>query len=223
MEETSISSIPKMNGPFRKGPISYLALGDSYTIGQGVEPSQNYPTLLTENLRNRGMDFEDPIIVAITGWTTKDLIQGIDQARLDTKQFDLLTLLIGVNNQYRRQSLEEYEKDFNELLAISLKLVGDEADRIIVISIPDWGVTPYATDLGQDKLKIASEIDRFNEKNKSLATQSRIRYLEITEEYRALGHMDQYLSMDGLHPSEKVYKRWADQLTEIIMNEISIR
>lgn len=216
-------SIPTNSAPFRTGPVSYLALGDSYTIGQGVESAQNYPNLLTSKLRNRGIIVNEPVIIAVTGWTTEDLLQGIAQAQLTNRQFDLLTLLIGVNNQYRGLSLEDYEQDFGELLKKSLQLVGDDANRIIVISIPDWGVTPYATEIAHDKKRIASEIDRFNEKNKSLATQSGIRYLEITEEYRSLGHMDQYLAVDGLHPSEKVYARWADRLTEIITNEMYIR
>lgn len=222
-EETSVQAILKTNTPFRTGPVSYLALGDSYTIGQGVDPSQNYPNLLTSKLRNRGIAINDPVVIAVTGWTTQDLLHGIRQAQLDDKQFDLLTLLIGVNNQYRGQSLEEYEKDLSELMVKSLALVGDEKERIIVLSIPDWGVTPYATSLARDKATIASEIDSFNEKNKTLAKKSGIRYLEITEEYRSLGHMDQYLALDGLHPSEKVYDRWAEKLTEIIIDEINIR
>lgn len=223
MEDPPTQATPNTNTPFRPGPISYLALGDSYTIGQGVDPSQNYPNLLTLKLRNRGVDIMDPVIIAVTGWTTQDLLEGIDQAQLGNKQFDLLTLLIGVNNQYRDQSIEDYEKDFSELLEKSLALVGNDAGRIIVISIPDWGVTPYASSLLRDKSKIASDIDRFNGKNKSLAEKSGVRYLEITEEYRNLGHMDQYLALDGLHPSEKVYNRWADLLTEIIINKINIR
>ncbi|WP_234364365.1 SGNH/GDSL hydrolase family protein [Lunatibacter salilacus] len=223
MEETPTQNTPTTDTPFRTGPVSYLALGDSYTIGQGVDPSQNYPNLLTLKLRNRGVAIKDPVIIAITGWTTQDLLQGIRQDKLDKQQFDLLTLLIGVNNQYRGQSLEDYEKDFSELMVKSLALVGDDAERIIVISIPDWGVTPYATSLAQDKKRIASEIDSFNETNKLLAEKSGVRYLEITEEYRSLGHMDQYLALDGLHPSEKVYDRWAERLTEIITEEMNIR
>jgi len=223
MEETPIPSAPNTTAPFRTGPISYLALGDSYTIGQGVEPSQNYPSLLTSKLRIRGVDIKDPIIIAITGWTTQDLLLGIRNESLGNQRFDLLTLLIGVNNQYRGQSLEDYEKDFSELMAKSLALVGDDANRIIVISIPDWGVTPYASTLSRDKQQIAAEIDRFNEKNKSLSAKSGVRYLEITAEYRSLGHMAQYLATDGLHPSEKVYDRWAEMLTEIITNEMNIR
>ncbi len=223
MEETPVQAIPKSTTPFRTGPVSYLALGDSYTIGQGVEPSQNYPNLLTSKLRARGIATKDPVIIALTGWTTQDLLQGIHQAQLDNQQFDLLTLLIGVNNQYRGQSLEEYERDFSELVVKSVALVGEDAGRIIVISIPDWGVTPYATSLAQDKNRIAEEIDRFNEKNKSLAAKAGVRYLEITDEYRSLGHMNQYLAGDGLHPSEKVYNRWAEMLTEFITNEMNIR
>jgi lysophospholipase L1-like esterase len=219
----STSSLPNTSLPFRSGPASYLALGDSYTIGQGVDPSENYPNVLTENLRKRGIHIKDPVIVAVTGWTTKDLMQGIDHAQLQDQQFDLLTLLIGVNNQYRGQSLEDYGQDFRKLLATSLKFVGGDANRIIVISIPDWGVTPYATSLHRDKQQIATEIDLFNEKNKSLTLQSGIRYLEITNEYRSLGHLQQYLATDGLHPSRKVYARWAELLAEIMINEMNIR
>lgn len=223
MEETPVQPVPETTTPFRAGPISYLALGDSYTIGQGVEAPQNYPNLLTAKLRQRGIAVDDPVIIAVTGWTTQDLLQGIRSAQLDKQHFDLLTLLIGVNNQYRGQSLSDYDTDFTELIKQSLGLVGDDAERIIVISIPDWGVTPYATTLARDKQQIASEIDQFNEKNKSLATQSGVRYLEITEEYRSLGHMNQYLAVDGLHPSEKVYDRWAEKLTQLIIDEMNIR
>lgn len=209
--------------PFRTGPITYLALGDSYTIGQGVELSQNYPNLLTSKLRIRGIDINPPVIIATTGWTTQDLLRGIEQARLDNPSFDLLTLLIGVNNQFRGRSLEEYETDLIKLMEQSLKFVAGEKERIIVISIPDWGVTPYASSTGRDKSKIASEIDLFNGTNKSLAEKYGVRYLEITTEYRALGHMEQYIATDGLHPSEKVYDRWAEKLVEIITTEMNLR
>jgi lysophospholipase L1-like esterase len=223
MEETSIHQTQKRSLPFRTGPISYLALGDSYTIGQGIAPSQNFPSLLTSKLKKREIDIHPPLIIATTGWTTQDLLKGIREAELNNKQFDLITLLIGVNNQYRGQSLDDYGKDFTKLLEKSLSLVGSEKERVIVISIPDWGVTPYATSLGRDKTKIALEINLFNEKKKSLTEALGVRYLDITTEYRSLGHLEQYLAGDDLHPSEKVYDRWSDLLLEIIVNESNLR
>ncbi|EON76285.1 hypothetical protein ADIS_3413 [Lunatimonas lonarensis] len=223
MEDTPIHPSQKRSLPFRTGPISYLALGDSYTIGQGVAPSQNFPSLLTSKLKKREIEINPPLIIATTGWTTQDLLKGIREADLDNKQFDLVTLLIGVNNQYRGQSLDDYGKDFTELLEKSLRLVGSEKERVIVISIPDWGVTPYATSLGRDKTKIALEIDLFNEKKNSLTEALGVRYLDITTEYRSLGHMEQYLAGDDLHPSEKVYDRWSEMLLEIILNEMNLR
>lgn len=222
-EKTTPSSTPIMQLPFRTGPISYLALGDSYTIGQGVDLAQSYPHLLTEKLKKRDLEVNEPVIIAVTGWTTQDLLQGIKRAELTGRTFDLVTLLIGVNNQYRGLPESEYEKDFELLLAKSVTLSGGEKDRIIVLSIPDWGVTPYAEQLARDKSTIAAEIDRFNAINKKLSESHGIRYLEITEEYRSLGHMEQYLAVDGLHPSENVYDRWAELLTEIIINEKNIR
>ncbi|WP_245189611.1 SGNH/GDSL hydrolase family protein [Lunatimonas salinarum] len=223
MEEKPVNSIQNANPRFRTGPISYLALGDSYTIGQGVELSQNFPNLLAAKLREREISIDPPRIIAMTGWTTKDLLKGIEDAEMGDQQVDLITLLIGVNNQYRGQSIEEYEADFRKLMEKSLSHVGEEKERIVVISIPDWGVTPYASSLARDKSKIASEIDLFNERKRGIATKYGVRYLDITTEYRALGHMNQYLAGDDLHPSEKVYDRWAEMLLEIIMQEKNLR
>ena len=196
---------------------SYLALGDSYTIGEGVPGNQNFPSQSIELIRKEGYSFSDAIIVAKTGWTTDELEEGINKAELNT-HYDFVSLSIGVNNQYRGRSLEEYANEFDELLKKAIGFAGNKADHVIVLSIPDWGVTPYAA--GRDRQKIASDIDAFNQVNKSIADRYKINYVDITQGTREAATDLGLLTDDELHPSATEYKRWAHKLVFIIQQHL---
>lgn len=186
--------------------VRYLALGDSYTIGEGVAAEARWPLQLVELLRQRGMTVEDPIIVARTGWTTGELLSGIETARL-RGPFDLVSLLVGVNNQYRALDIDQYRDEFRLLLNLAVQHAGGEPGRVIVLSIPDWGVTPFAK--AQDRARIAAEIDMFNAVNRAEAKATGAYYLDVTSISREAGAEQALLAADGLHPSAEMYAAWA--------------
>ena len=196
---------------------SYLALGDSYTIGESVPGNQNFPSQVIGLVRQQGYSFSDAMIVAKTGWTTYELEEGISKAELNTS-YDFVSLLIGVNNQYRGKSLEEYANEFDELLKKAIGFAGNKANHVIVLSIPDWGVTPYAAE--RNRQKIASEIDAFNQVNKAIADRYKVNYVDITPETREAATDLSLLTEDELHPSGKDYKRWAQKLVAIIQQQL---
>lgn len=197
-----------------------LFLGDSYTIGEQVKEDESFPYRLVSILNVRGYKFLRPKVVAKTGWTTDELQFAIDEEKITT-QFDFVTLLIGVNNQYRGRKVEDYIPEFEALLKLALHFAGGKQKRVIVISIPDWGVTPFASlprENGElnDKAKIAKEIDAYNDANKAVAKKYGVNYLYITKGTREAETQPELLAADGLHPSGKEYLRWAQQLAEII-------
>lgn len=194
---------------------TYLALGDSYTIGESVLQADNFPHQLVKILEGKELHFMPPVIVAKTGWTTDELKDGIILAgknELLLPTYDLVTLLIGVNNQYRERTSEEYAVEFEELLKRAISFAGNNVERVIVLSIPDWGVTPFAN--GRDREKIASDIDVFNSVNKKISLSFGVAYLNITPWTREAANDPTLLAADGLHPSGKEYKRWAEKLAE---------
>jgi len=183
-----------------------LALGDSYTIGEAVEVEERWPVRLAAMLRARGIAVDEPEIVARTGWTTDELSRAIDEAK-PAGPFDVVTLLIGVNNQYRGRETDEYRQQLGSLLEAAIHFAGGRASRVIVVSIPDWGVTPYAEH--RDRAHIASEIDRFNAVNREVAEYAGVRYVDVTGISRHHGDDPAYLMGDGLHPSGRAYHEWA--------------
>jgi lysophospholipase L1-like esterase len=190
--------------------MRYLALGDSYTIGESVEPAQRWPAQLTARLRERGFTFDDPLIIATTGWTTGDLSRALVQTQ-PLGPFDLVTLLIGVNDQYRGRTEEEYRRQFRTLLQRAVTYAGDDATRVIVLSIPDWSVTPFASALGAEQrslARIAAAIDRLNAINQAEAERTGAYYIYVTSISREAGVDRSLLAPDGLHPSGKMYARW---------------
>ena len=192
---------------------TYLALGDSYTIGEAVTMHQNFPHQLVKNLADQDILFDPPLIVAQTGWTTNELMDAINQKAIKST-FDLVTLLIGVNNQYRGLDIIEYEKQFEELLNQAIIFAGGNKDHVIVLSIPDWGVTPFAVD--RDKDKISDEIDAFNDINKKISKNHQVHYVDITPGSRLAGADKSLLAGDGLHPSAKEYTRWTNMLIPVV-------
>ncbi len=187
----------------------YLALGDSYTIGEQVLFQENFPNQLVRQMREKGYSFAAPEILAKTGWTTDELQKGIDR-HLFLPDYDFVSLLIGVNNQYRGRSEEEYRKDFEHLLHQALRFAGGKKERVLVLSIPDWGVTPFAANA--DRNKIRNEIDAFNKANRQITEAAGIPYLYITDYTREAASDPALLAADGLHPSAKEYQRWASHM-----------
>lgn len=189
-------------------PLAYLALGDSYTIGEGVAEDGRWPVQLARALRDEGIELADPRIIATTGWTTDELAAAIDAAGpLGT--YDLVSLLIGVNNQYRERGVEEYRGQFEALLRRAIGLAGGRADRVLVLSIPDWGVTPFAAASGRDRGVIAAELDAFNAAARFACRAAGVAFVDITPVSRARGHEPEMLAADGLHPSAAMYALWA--------------
>lgn len=193
--------------------MNFLALGDSYTIGESVSESERWPVQLSKTLSDEGINFQEPLIVARTGWTTDELTKGIAAAKID-KTFDLVSLLIGVNNQYRGRSSEQFRTEFVGLLHQAIAFAGGMKDRVFVVSIPDWGVTPFAQ--GRDKDKIAKEIDAFNLVCKEEAEKAGIKYFDITPISRMAVQDPGLIAPDGLHPSGKMYAAWVELMLPTI-------
>ncbi|MFN4285879.1 MAG: SGNH/GDSL hydrolase family protein [Lacibacter sp.] len=196
---------------------TYLALGDSYTIGESVPAAKNFPNQTAALLRKAGIRMQEPTIIAQTGWTTDELQEQLSRTRL-ALPFDVVTLLIGVNNQYRGRSVEEYAVQFEQLLQQAINYAGDRPKRVIVLSIPDWGVTPFAA--GRDRMKIAAEIDAFNAVNERISQEYSVHYINITPLTREAATNPKLLAGDGLHPSGAEYARWALLLKEVILQEL---
>jgi lysophospholipase L1-like esterase len=184
-------------------PKRFLALGDSYTIGEGVDSVATWPAQLASAMRAAKINLGDPLIVARTGWTTDELASGLSIAPIEPP-YELVTLLIGVNNQYRGRSTEKYRAEFVSLLAQAVEFAGGRATRVVVVSIPDWGVTPFAE--GKDRATIGAEIDAFNAINREAAKKAGARYADITAISRE--KHDRWTVADGLHPSAAQYARW---------------
>jgi lysophospholipase L1-like esterase len=185
--------------------LRFLALGDSYTIGESVSESDRWPVQLAAALRAHGTNIGDPTIIARTGWTTGDLLSAMDDADLHGP-YDLVGLLIGVNNQFQGRSEDEYRDQFTTLLNRAISLAGNRPTHVIVLSIPDWGVTPFARSMSADPKAVGAAIDRFNAINKQITEKSGAAYIDITPLTRA---MTDLIADDGLHPSGEMYAKWA--------------
>lgn len=185
----------------------FLALGDSYTIGERVGADERWPVQLAAMLRAAGVPVSEPEIIARTGWTTDELEAGIGDVR-PIGGFALVSLLIGVNNQFRGASADEYRAQFKQLLARAIAFAAGEAERVIVVSIPDWGATPFAE--GMDRNRIGEEIDTFNAINRDEAASAGARYVNITPGSKLALTDAALVADDGLHPSAKMYRVWAE-------------
>lgn len=189
--------------------FTYLALGDSYTVGEQVPLHHSFPYLTVQLLRDRGIALAAPEIVAVTGYTTDELAGLIAETRL-LPPYDLVTLLIGVNNQYRGRSAADFKPQFQQLLNQALEYSGNRHNRVVVLSIPDWGVTPFGS--SKDAQKVAEEIDQYNAICAGVAQDMKIHFINITSSQRADGALPAFLATDQLHPSGKEYAKWARQL-----------
>lgn len=202
--------------PFSRAQLSYLALGDSYTIGEGVDAAGRWPVQLAAALRTTGIAIADPRIIATTGWTTDELWTAMDAAEpLGTSDF--VSLLIGVNNQYRGRGVDDYVGEFHRLLRRAITLAGDGVDRVLVLSIPDWGVTPFAFASGRDREAIAADLDAYNAAARDLCKAHGVAFVDITGISRDRGGTAEMLADDGLHPSASQYARWAGAALPVAM------
>lgn len=197
--------------------IRYLALGDSYTIGEDVPVDQRWPVQLAEKLRGQAVVIDNPQIVAVTGWTTDELSDGMDKAELGAR-YDLVTLLIGVNNQYRGRPTEEYRAQFRALLMRAIGLAGKQSGRVVVVSIPDWGVTPFGHKSGRDLQQIATELDTFNTIAHAGTLEAGARFVNITGISRDHAGL---VASDGLHPSGAQYALWTHAIEPIVIEALT--
>jgi len=190
-----------------QAPLSYLALGDSYTIGEGVEAHGRWPMQLAHALREAGIPIGDPRIIATTGWTTDELSSAMDAAE-PLGEWDFVSLLIGVNDQYRGRAVDDYLDAFNHLLQRAIALAGGREDRVLVLSIPDWGITPFAMASGRDLQQIADELDAYNAAARELCAAHGVAFVDITGVSRERGTEADMLADDRLHPSGAMYTDW---------------
>ena len=212
--------IPPVNTGSDK-PYYYLALGDSYTIGEMVAPSDNFPGQVYSIMQNDKINLQASHIIARTGWTTDELETGIINANNADplrSSYDFVSLLIGVNNQYRGRSVDSYKTEFEELLKKAIRYAGSRADRVVVLSIPDWGVTPFAN--GRDRSQIAREIDAYNGANKEITLRYNVHYIDITPGTREAATDLTLIAGDGLHPSGKEYRRWAERIAAYFKSKL---
>lgn len=196
------------------GTINYLALGDSYTSGEGAAVADRWPVQLAVQARTQGLSFADPDIIARTDWTTAELQAAIAGSGNHRTDYGLVSLLIGVNNQYRGQSIATYKTEFRQLLATAAVFAGGRTSRVVVLSIPDWGQTPYAA--GRDRSRIGQEIDQFNAAAQAECQQAGVAYVDITPLTRAAAGDAAQFTADGLHYTGAQMRLWAGQALPVV-------
>jgi lysophospholipase L1-like esterase len=201
-------SIPSTSMSQQPKPLTYLALGDSYTIGESVSGQERWPNQLADVLTKKGMPIGQPKIIATTGWRTDDLKNAMTRAQLKP-EYDLVSLLIGVNNQYQGKPAEQYAVEFEELLKWSIELAKGNERNVFVVSIPDYGFTPFGL---KKKETISQQIDAFNAINQRIAEKYGVTYYNITDISRAGLDDPSLVAADGLHPSGKMYAKWVERI-----------
>jgi len=201
-----------------KASLRYLALGDSYTIGEALAVEDSWPMQWAHALRANGLDVADPGIIAKTGWTTDELSDALDEADSNgtiRPPYDLVSLLIGVNNQYRGRDSDNYREEFSTLLQRAINYAGNKAARVFVVSIPDWGITEFGQKSGRDLAQIARELDTYNLINREVSTQAGVHWVDISQITREVGAAARYYAEDGLHPSRALYALWVNELLKV--------
>ncbi len=184
--------------------LKFLALGDSYTIGESIEEEGRWPNQLQKRLNVQGIEIANPLIIARTGWRTDELSTAIEKAELNS-DYDLVGLLIGVNNQYQGKNVDSYKPEFEKLLKRAIELAKDDKNRVFVVSIPDYGFTPFGK---PKKDKISKELDEYNLANQEIAKSYGVKYYYITDISRS--DESGLVAIDNLHPSAKQYGLWSD-------------
>jgi lysophospholipase L1-like esterase len=188
--------------------IKFLALGDSYTIGESVVATERWPVQLMDSLNARGLEYLDYRIIALTGWRTDNLKEAIHDAKIKD-EYTLVSLLIGVNNYYQGKTVESYKPEFEELLRTAIRIAGGATSRVFVLSIPDYGYTPFGKN---NQETISKGIDAFNAANKSITQQLGVKYINITDISRRGLNEPDLVAFDGLHPSGKMYSEWIQRI-----------
>jgi len=211
--ENSNKTMVEPEIPIEAGVYRYLSVGDSYTIGESVPENDRWSVILTDLLRKNNVKIANPEIIARTGWTTAELAEGI-KSRNPKGPYNIVSLLIGVNNQYRGQSLQRYRTELQDLLQQCVGFTSGQADRVFVLSTPDWGVTPFAK--GADQAKIAAEIDTFNQVAKEECGKLGIAFIDITPISRTALNDASMIANDGLHFSGKMYRLWAEKSLPVV-------
>ena len=194
---------------------SYLALGDSYTVGESISKKHTWPKQLVDSLKKRNIFLSEPRIIAKTGWTTDELKKAINDSSLDYP-YDWVSLLIGVNNQYRGRDLGEFKLQFESLLSEAIAFTGNRKERVFVISLPDWGSMPFAKD--RDPNKIAIEIDNFNQIIYEVCAFENIKFIDITPITRNIYSNPNWIAKDSLHPSKEQYSKWVEKIIPFFLN-----
>jgi lysophospholipase L1-like esterase len=197
--------------------VRFLALGDSYTIGEGVNEHERWPNQLADVLRARDVALDAPQIIARTAWTTDELLDAMDGEK-PVGPYDLVSLLIGVNDEYRSRPVESFAADFQVLLRKATSLAGRKPSRVIALSIPDWGATPFAE--GRDRDRISREVDAYNSRGSELAAAVGVTWADITGITRRMQHEGALVTSDGLHPSGAMYRQWAELLVPIALTAL---
>lgn len=197
--------------PYSSNEMKYLALGDSYTIGEGVLASERWPMILQERLKEDHIQLAEPEFIATTGWTTFELKDAIDKQNIHGS-YDLVSLLIGVNNQYRGLSVDMFRDEFEELLKIAIQFAGKDPKNVIVLSIPDYGVTPFASDRNPEKIR--KELIAYNKVKKEVTEKAGVLFFDITPISLNAKFDKTLLAEDDLHPSGKMYSQWVDLIFE---------
>ena len=197
-----------------ESPLSLLALGDSYTIGEGVNEEERWPNQFVQVAYENGIDFLTPRIIAMTGWKTYDLINEIESSNFE-KKYDYVSLLIGVNNQFNSRSINEFEDDLDKLL-IKINNLKKKDGSVLIISIPDWGSSPYGENM--DRNQISTEINTFNNILKSFANINGLKYVDVTEISRRAINEPNLITGDNLHPSGLMYLEWAKKIFNVWIN-----
>lgn len=193
---------------------SFLALGDSYTVGEGVSYEESWPSQFVDYALDRGIDFKNPELIAQTGWKTYDLLNAIKSSNLSVK-YDFISLLIGVNNQFNSRPLSEFEDDLNEILT-EINYLKKGNSKVIVISIPDWGYSPYGS--SYDRERISDEIDQFNNILKKISEQNNLNFVDVTQISRLAIKEPNLIAEDKLHPSGLMYLEWVEKIYESWIN-----
>jgi lysophospholipase L1-like esterase len=198
--------------------VRFLALGDSYTIGEGVAEEERWPSLLTRRLDREGLRLSDVQLIAQTAWTADELADAIDGAR-PRGPFNLVTLMVGVNDQYRSRPTDVFAPEYERLVQRSIAFAGGKPRRVIAISIPDWGATPFAS--GRDRSRIGREIDDYNLRARELALRAGVTWVDVTPASRATLSEPSLVTADGLHPSGQMYERWAELIAPAAIAALS--
>jgi lysophospholipase L1-like esterase len=198
-------------------PVTYLALGDSYTIGEAVPQIQSYPYQLQNWLNADKLNIHEPDIIAVTGWTTGNLISAIDRSAFKDNKYDFVTLLIGVNDQFQKLSKDNYRTSFAQVLQTAIRFAKGDSSRVFVLSIPDWGVTPFA---GGRESEVGPDIDAFNTINREETAKAHVSYIDITPISRKAISNPSLIAGDGLHPSGAMYMEWVQILAPIVKRHL---